>query len=215
MKACSFNGCERLYTANGLCSGHYQLARKGKPLRPLRPPPGTPNEIVILGTHAEIVLTGRRGLEKMRAIIDVEDVDRIRQLRWWCSGDGYVRAVKSGMTRGPKVSLHRLIMDAPVGMEVDHWNGNPMDNRKGNLRLVTRQLNGQNLRITTRNSSGYRGVFWNSASRKWQANIEHLGRCIYVGQFDDVHEAGHAAHEARERIFENHQTRPRYGSGEA
>lgn len=76
------------------------------------------------------------------AIIDIEDYDQLMQCKWYVKDskvDTSLYAVRKpdfGIVR-----MHRVIMDAPKGMEVDHINGNGLDNRRCNLRLCTRREN--------------------------------------------------------------------------
>ena len=73
--------------------------------------------------------------------------------------------------------LHRLIMNAPVGLQVDHINGNTLDNRRENLRLCTIQQNALNRRRKTTSRSPYKGVTWDKSRRNWKAILgrKHLG----------------------------------------
>lgn len=71
--------------------------------------------------------------------IDEEDIDKVICLQWHITTGGYVES-----TSGIRL-LHRLIMNAKEGEEVDHINGNKLDNRKENLRLCTREQNSHNI----------------------------------------------------------------------
>lgn len=92
------------------------------------------------------------------AIVDAEDFDRASTLRWRAAPPGarskrrYVYAYAGGR----KVYLHRFILDAPAGFQVDHKSLDTLDNRRGNLRLATQSLNNANR--PTKNASGFRGV---------------------------------------------------------
>lgn len=87
--------------------------------------------------------------------------------------------------------LHRVIMDAPPGVEVDHINGDGLDNRRCNLRLCTRAENGRNLKPRG-GSSKYKGVDWHKRARKWRVLIMVEGKRIYLGLFDNEVEAARA-----------------------
>lgn len=76
---------------------------------------------------------------------------------------------------------------------IDHINGNKSDNRICNLRAATNSENMRNTTKTARNSTGYKGVCFNKKSQKYQANIGHNYKCIYLGLFDTAEEA-HAAY---------------------
>ena len=95
--------------------------------------------------------------------------------------------------------LHREVMGlgASDPRVVDHINGDPLDNRRENLRVVTQAENCQNSRTRVRGSSRHRGVSWDSRYGCWRA----YGRVDYVqhhiGYFDDEDEAGKAADEWR------------------
>ena len=97
--------------------------------------------------------------------------------------------------RQTTLSIHRLIMDAPKGMEVDHINGNPLDNRKSNLRICTRSENERNKGPLKNNTSGYKGVTRQSRinkNDKWRAQIRHNSKLIVIGLYEDKEEAARA-----------------------
>lgn len=94
-----------------------------------------------------------------------------------------------------QVFLHRYITNTPKGMEVDHINGNGLDNRKVNLRICTRAENGRNRKMSIKNKSGYHGVhFANTENRKkrWTAMIRFGGKKRYIGRYFTVEEAARA-----------------------
>lgn len=68
--------------------------------------------------------------------------------------------------------LHRMIMDAPSGMVVDHINGNTLDNRRENLRLC---LSKENVRYQCPKRGKYKGVFQHKGSSLWSAQIKKDG----------------------------------------
>jgi len=78
------------------------------------------------------------------ALFDVEDLPRVCMFTWSLYFSGENKAYVKHTGKPFKVSMHRLIMSFPEGMEIDHKNGNGLDNRKNNLRLATRSENIQN-----------------------------------------------------------------------
>src|SRR5689334_20624839 len=93
-------------------------------------------------------LRNRQGTVVAFATIDDVDAEQA-QYRWHRNGNGYVtRTIYSGGGRkNPKlktVYLHSQIIDVPEGFEIDHFDGNRLNNRRSNLRVATRALNQQN-----------------------------------------------------------------------
>lgn len=128
------------------------------------------------------------------ALVDDEDFDYLSQYKW-CAHKGRnnifyaVRNVrnKKGATM---FKMHSVIIGTPSGMDTDHINGDGLDNRKTNLRVVTRRQNIQNLHIPK--SSKYPGVTWNKNTRKWRALIRISDRLCHLGLFTDEDEAAEA-----------------------
>src|SRR5512139_3981216 len=95
---------------------------------------------------AKIPLTNRR----FYALVDDEDLPRVEKYRWrtWGKIGFYVRATKPVFPKTHQ-QLHRLIMRAEEGQIIDHINGNPLDNRKSNLRICSPSINSQNRHTKT------------------------------------------------------------------
>jgi len=80
----------------------------------------------------------------------------------------------------------------PAG-HLDHINLDKLDNRIENLRIATPSQNNANTAISSRNSSGFKGVTWNASCQKWQASLKISGKNLHLGTFDDPLRA-HAAY---------------------
>lgn len=149
-------------------------------------------EIMIVGEIAMVPLT--RGLF---SIIDAADVDLVAGVNWYAGSNNYAqRKVKVKRGRQDMVRLHRHITGARDGLYVDHINGNPLDNRRANLREATNSQNQANARKRSGSVSPLKGVTWMRSSRKWRAQIKRDGKTIYLGCFDTeqgAHEAYAAA----------------------
>ncbi len=134
-------------------------------------------------------------------LIDDEDFDRVTPYKWTLHPKGYVftRAWTQGKYK--TIYMHRLLTQAPPGMQVDHINGNGLDNRKENLRLVTRAQNGQNRKgAPSHSATGVRGVRADkNRPRKYRADLTVNGKRVYLGAFRTLEEAEKAAVEGRKK----------------
>jgi hypothetical protein len=123
------------------------------------------------------------------AIVDDEDYADLSAFKWRTrqqpSGIWYARRTLRDAESGRCMELmHRRILNAADGLYVDHANGDGLDNRRANLRLATNSQNQANRHRLSLNTSGYRGVCWNSGCRKWQAGIKKMGRSYHLGLYD-------------------------------
>ena len=133
----------------------------------------------------QIKIHGKLGNGKF-AIVSDSDYELINRYRWNLDTDGYAIATKG------RHKMHRLIVAAGPKNIVDHINGNRLDNRIENLRLVNAQQNAQNCKSAP-GASGYRGVNrGNSKSESWEACISHNNKQIYLGSFKTAKEAAKA-----------------------
>lgn len=85
--------------------------------------------------------------------------------------------------------------------EIDHINRNRSDNRIENLRSVSHLENCRNKSDYSNNKSGYRGVSWKKSSGRWVAQITHEGERIYIGLFNDPHQAHLAYVKKRDELL--------------
>jgi hypothetical protein len=140
------------------------------------------------------------------ALIDDEDLPRVTGYGWHLRSDGYVAApTYIGGVPGT-VYLHRLVMQAKTGDEVDHKFGVKTDNRKSNLRWATRSQNGGNRKKSTKpSSSTFKGVCWDTAYQKWVATIQPTingkKKHINIGRFIDESDAARAYNEKAVELF--------------
>jgi len=95
--------------------------------------------------------------------------------------------------KGKSYPVHRIVWLLATGEHpdrfVDHINGNRLDNRLCNLRLVTKAENAKNRRTTKTSTSGLNGVVWASDRKKWRAFIRWDNRLEHLGTHDDFFEA--------------------------
>ena len=188
MKKCKVEGCNGKHCAKGYCNKHYyQMKRCGKVTTRNRL---DPNEIIKYDDHAEIVLYDNYGIEKSRTLIDLDDVDKVKDYKWCIlSASGYV----STNIKGLNMRLHRFIMDCPEDMVVDHINHDRLDNRKSNLRICTRQQNNMNRKCA--------GITYHKTTGKWIAQIAYNHNHMYLGSFDKKEDAIQARKQAEIEYF--------------
>jgi hypothetical protein len=145
--------------------------------------------------HILVPLRGRNGNVRAYAVVDHKDA-RLATSRWSLHGGGYAVRVSYKQT----ILLHREVAGLGYGdpLEVDHINGNRLDNRRSNLRIVTSAQQKQNQSGHANTSSAYRGVTWNSDRDRWDAQVCLGGRHHHVGSFADELVAARAASAFRE-----------------
>lgn len=122
----------------------------------------------------------------------IVDDDYESNIKWHISSHGYARGERSSNGKRVRVMLHREIIGAKKGEIVDHINGNPLDNRRSNLRIVTLKQSMQNRGPSKRSASGYRGVYQSSSKKKWVAWNHSTYPAIYLGTFDNKDDAARA-----------------------
>lgn len=125
------------------------------------------------------------------AIVDNADYTYLSQFKWFAWKDR-----KNGMyyaMRSPSILMHRVIMGlTDPKIQVDHKNGNGLDNQRENLRTATGRQNQYNQGIHRNNTSGFKGVYWQKSARKWRAFIKVRGKQVHLGLFDDPQKAAQA-----------------------
>jgi hypothetical protein len=84
---------------------------------------------------------------------------------------------------------------------IDHINGKTDDNRISNLRLATHSQNGANAKRYASNTSGFKGVYWNTQVGKWNASIRVKGKRKFIGHFASVEDAARAYRSAAVHHF--------------
>lgn len=130
---------------------------------------------------------------------DLEDYDLIKDYSWSMDKAGYV--IGSPSKNRKQIHLHVLVMNPDSKQDVDHINHNPSDNRKINLRNVTRSQNQMNVGLSRNNKSGITGVHFDSTNEKWVAQIGIDQKRKNLGKFDNFDDAVKARREAEKKYF--------------
>lgn len=134
------------------------------------------------------------------AIVDDADYDWLSQWKWRYGFKGYPKAHiwNDERTKRRTIEMHRLIMGEPAGLQVDHINGDPLDNRRENLRLATNAQNQMNRRKTN-GTSQFKGVSFYSG--KWHAYIERDGIKRKLGTFTNEIDAAQVYDKNAKELF--------------
>lgn len=136
-----------------------------------------------------------------RILISDDDYD-LRTFGWYTSANGYaVRVITGGI-----IYMHRTIGERMRGtvlgkLEMDHINHNKLDNRRPNLRTVTRSQNNMNMRKPRNSYSRFKGVSWHSRHHYWQAYITKDQKTIHLGTFKDEMQAALAYDIAAKELY--------------
>lgn len=135
----------------------------------------------------------------VKAIIDIEDVNKCKAVGIWSlTKAGYV------VNCATKTYLHRLVMNCPSDLEVDHINHNLLDCRKQNLRIATSSQQKMNTKRRSNNKSGHRGVSKCSDRDKWLVSIAKNKKRV-TKRFDRYEDACEFADKVLEELHGEYQ----------
>lgn len=178
------NDCKTKPIAKKLCNRHYlQMKRHGK----------------LSSTNREkrpaILLSGQWmipiGLDAKHGYVLIDEESKWLDKYMWslshgypCSGSGF---------------MHRIVMDAPDGMDVDHISGSLMDCRRSNLRICTRGQNNMNRKVD--NKTGFKGVYWHGVAQKWAARIMFERKSYHLGLHTTPEDAAKAYDMKAKELF--------------
>jgi hypothetical protein len=159
------------------------------------------------GDVTHIAISNAQGIHQEYAIIDTADVESAQSFGTWSISKKYSRDNKNIVALyvvcNHKDYLHRFLMSPPKGMEIDHINRNPLDNRRCNLRIVSPGQNKQNTVARKTSTSGVRNVYWCSRIQRWTVQITIAGKRISHGTHHTIEEASAAAAQLR-RKYHSH-----------
>lgn len=151
----------------------------------------------------KIFLSGKRGAGKF-AKVDDSDFDELSAFKWHFD-NGYAKRqipVKERFSGKKWWYLHWSITGKPAqGFEVDHKNGDKLDNRRENLRVATLSQNRANIGLLSRNKSGFKGVSWHKASNRWGVRVKLHGKVRWVGVFKKKEDAAIAYNKKAKELF--------------
>jgi hypothetical protein len=121
-------------------------------------------------------------------LFDMEDLPVALSQNWVIDNNNYVVAYERGSKPVKRIKFHRIIMNCPSNMQIDHINHITTDNRKCNLRICTNSENNFNKGTAKTNTSGTIGVTFDSARSKWTGQI-FANKKHYQKRFNTMEEA--------------------------
>ena len=141
--------------------------------------------------------------QNQTALIDDEDYEVISKYNWYTrktKNTFYAVAHTYKNNKRTIVQMHRIIMNPEPKEEVDHINHHGLDNRRGNLRVCSRQQNQFN-KLPNNKTSRYKGVCWHKRKKKWQATIGLENKQKWIGYFSNEVEAARAYDQVALKYF--------------
>ena len=178
----------------------------------LKPGGGNPSAssycvATLLGLFIEDIIMKQIPLTKGKvALVDDEDFEWLSRWKWQAQKNHYngYTAVCSkvyGYGEGGAVFMHRMIMNTPKGLTVDHRNHNTLDNCKHNLRNCSNRENTHNRGPVSNSTSRYKGVRLRKRKKvRWTAQIYNI-KSVHIGTFTNEIEAAKAYDKIAKELF--------------
>jgi len=139
--------------------------------------------------------------DKGIALVDDEDYEMLNQYKWHLDPFNYALTDFYIDNKKTTKYMHLFIINSSEGFEIDHIDNDGLNNRKGNLRIVTHQQNMMNKRKIKLKTSKYKGVHLHTQNNKWQATIMLNRKSIYIGLFESEIDAAKAYNKAAKELF--------------
>jgi hypothetical protein len=158
---------------------------------------GMRNRVEVRG-DVTVIFIERKGVTH-ECLIDTQDLPKVKALgrswraRWSRESNTFYAVAHDPSARGRGVQMHRLILDAPESLQVDHIHHNGLDNRRAEMMLATSSQNVFNRRDYKKGVAKCRGVSWDSHRQRWIVKFNVNKKAIRVGSFLDVNQAKAAA----------------------
>lgn len=132
------------------------------------------------------------------ALVDEDMYEELNSFLWTCNTQGYAYHTRPDRRH---ISMARMVLNPPDGMEVDHINRNPLDNRIRNLRVATRHQNLGNISKYPNKTSRFKGVSRRPSDGKWLVYAKDNGKSKFRGVFEKEEDAARCYNEWAKQTF--------------
>ena len=136
----------------------------------------------------EIILSNNKGI----TIVDDGDYDMLSEYIWYYLKPGYCQTHIYLNGKRTSITMHRFLLGTYKNKEIDHIDRDKLNNRRDNLRIVTKSQNKINVERRRLGTSKYKGVNFHKVSGKWQARVQKDKKREYLGLFKSENEAAEA-----------------------
>ena len=139
------------------------------------------------------------------ALVDDSDYEWLSKWKWCACKSRYTyyacRTVWITKSKSTTIKMHRLILNAPKGMDVDHRGHDGLNNQRHNIRICTRSENKQNSRSYKNRLSAFKGLCWVERNRRWKSQITQNKKTIFLGYFHKEIDAAKAYDVKAKELF--------------
>lgn len=187
-----------------LCSKHmHQLYKYGKFLDNIQRTNNDLNDYKI--NYEEQIVSfnvyNQKNILIEKFIIDLEDIEKVKYHKWRMN-HGHV--VTGSPSKGTQRDVSHIVLDFDARISnkvVDHIDGNPFNNRKNNLRIISQADNVKNQSLSTRNTSNFKGVSYDKERNRWASEIRFNHNRIHFTRRQDKREAVYQRLIAEQLLF--------------
>ncbi len=157
------------------------------------------NQIIEYADYAEIILYNKNSDEVARALIDIDDIEKVKNMKWRKTGHHVSSDVEGSKFQ---ILLHRFILGvSDINIDVDHIDRDVLNNKKANLRVCSHQENTFNCSLSKNNTSGFIGISWSKSRDKWEPSLFINGKRLYLGRYENIEDAVVARLKAEKEYF--------------